>query len=105
MNEKRALVTGGSGDIGEAICRALAREGWRVIVHAHAHRERADAVANEIRNAHGAAEIATFDLTDAAATGTALDDLLQAGPVHALIHNAGIHDDAPLAGMTGEQWR
>lgn len=105
MNAKRVLVTGGSGDIGAAICTALARDGWRVIVHAHAHRGRADAVARGIRETGGDAEVATFDLTDAAATGAALEDLLQAGPIHALVHNAGIHDDAPLAGMTEGQWR
>src|SRR6185312_5977152 len=27
------------------------------------------------------------------------------GPIHALVHNAGIHDDAPFAGMREDQWR
>ena len=105
MNPKRVLVTGGSGDIGGAICAALARDGWHVIVHAHANRERAEAVAGQICGAGGEAEIATFDITDAGATSTAIEGLLQGGPVHALVHNAGIHDDAPLAGMTEAQWR
>jgi 3-oxoacyl-[acyl-carrier protein] reductase len=99
------LVTGGSGDIGGAICAALARDGWRVIVHANANRERAEAVAAAIRDSGGGAEVATFDVGDAVATRAALEDLLQAAPIHALVHNAGIHDDAPLAGMTADQWR
>jgi 3-oxoacyl-[acyl-carrier protein] reductase len=103
--ERRALVTGGSGDIGGAICAALARDGWRVIVHANANRERAEAVAAAIRDSGGGAEVATFDVGDAVATRAALEDLLQAAPIHALVHNAGIHDDAPLAGMTEDQWR
>jgi 3-oxoacyl-[acyl-carrier protein] reductase len=103
--ERRALVTGGSGDIGGAICAALARDGWRVIVHANANRERAEAVAAAIRDSGGGAEVATFDVGDAVATRAALEDLLQAAPIHALVHNAGIHDDAPLAGMTADQWR
>jgi 3-oxoacyl-[acyl-carrier protein] reductase len=103
--ERRALVTGGSGDIGGAICAALARDGWRVIVHANANRERAEAVAAAIRDSGGGAEVAAFDVGDAAATRAALEDLLQAAPIHALVHNAGIHDDAPLAGMTADQWR
>ena len=41
---KRALVTGGSGDIGGAICRRLAADGLHVVVHANTHRARADAV-------------------------------------------------------------
>ena len=101
----RVLVTGGSGDIGGAICAALACDGWRVIVHAHANRGRAESVAAGIRAAGGAAEIAAFDLVDAAATRAAIEGLLQAGPIHALVHNAGIHDDAPLAGMDEAQWR
>ena len=105
MNPKRVLVTGGSGDIGGAVCAALAREGWQVIVHANANRARAEAVASGIREAGGEAELATFDVTDAAATRVAIEDLLQAAPIHALVHNAGIHDDAPLAGMSEDQWR
>lgn len=103
--ERRVLVTGGSGDIGGAICAALARDGWRVIVHANANRERAETVASVIRDSGGSAEVAGFDVADAMATRTALEDLLQAEPIHALVHNAGIHDDAPLAGMTADQWR
>lgn len=105
MTEKRALVTGGSGDIGGAICMALARAGWRVIVHANHHAARAEAVAAAIRAAVGTAEVACFDLTDAAACRAALAALLRAGPIGALVHNAGVHDDAPLAGMREEQWR
>lgn len=105
MNPKRVLVTGGSGDIGGAICAALAREGWQVVVHANANRARAEAVASGIREAGGEAELAAFDITDAAATRAAIEGLLQAAPIHALVHNAGIHDDAPLAGMSEDQWR
>jgi 3-oxoacyl-[acyl-carrier protein] reductase len=104
-NTKRALVTGGSGDIGGAICKALAQGGWQVVVHANANRERADALASAIEDSGGHSEVAVCDLTDAAATRAVIDDLLQAGPIHALVHNAGIHDDAPLAGMGETQWR
>lgn len=102
---RRALVTGGSGDIGGAICAALARDGWHVVVHANSHRERADAVVARIREAGGAAEAAAFDVTDGEATRAALETLLATGPILALVHNAGIHDDAPLAGMSEAQWR
>lgn len=105
MSPKRVLVTGGSGDIGGAVCAALARAGWQVIVHAHTRREQAAAVAARLREAGGAAEVAAFDVTDAAATRAAIDALLQAGPIQALVHNAGIHDDAPLAGMAEAQWQ
>lgn len=101
---KRALVTGGSGDIGGAICRALAAAGLHVIVHANGNLARAEAVAAAITAAGGSAEAVAFDLTDAGASQAAIDILLEAGPIQVLVNNAGIHDDAPLAGMSGEQW-
>lgn len=103
-NPRRALVTGGSGDLGGAICQALAGAGFHVIVHANLGIERAAATAAAIRAAGGSAEAVAFDLTDAAATAAALGTLLEGGPIHALVHNAGIHDDAPMAGMSDAQW-
>ncbi len=102
---KRALVTGGSGGLGAAIARRLARDGLHVIVHAHRRLAQAEAVAGEIRAAGGAAETTAFDVADQAACREALEQLLAAGPVQVLVNNAGIHDDAPLAGMRPEQWK
>lgn len=101
---KRALVTGGSGGIGAAIARRLAQDGLHVIVHAHRNLSQAEAVAEGIRAAGGSAETVAFDVADAAASTTAIAALLEAGPIQVLINNAGIHADAPLAGMTAEQW-
>ena len=102
---KRALVTGGSGEIGAAICRRLAAVGLHVVVHAASGRERAAAIVGAINSAGGSAEVIVFDVGDVAAAQTALADLLIAGPIQVLVHNAGVHDDAPLAGMSHEQWR
>ncbi|TCH98389.1 3-oxoacyl-ACP reductase FabG [Roseococcus sp. SYP-B2431] len=97
---RRALVTGGSSPIGSAICRRLATEGHEVLVHAHGNLGRAEALAAEIDGAAFAC-----DLTDVPATAAALEGLLAAGPIQILVHNAGTHDDVPLAGMSEAQWR
>ena len=102
---KRALVTGGSGDLGRAICQRLARAGLHVIVHAHQHPERAAEVAMAIQSAGGSAETATFDVVNEHQTHCILSGLLEAGPIQVLVNNAGCHDDAPMAGMTATQWR
>ncbi|WP_149195289.1 3-oxoacyl-ACP reductase FabG [Luteimonas suaedae] len=102
---RRALVTGGSGDIGGAICRRLAADGLHVIVHANANRGRAESVVTAIAEAGGSAEAIAFDVADGEATAAALQALLAEGPVQVLVNNAGIHDDAPMAGMSDAQWK
>jgi 3-oxoacyl-[acyl-carrier protein] reductase len=101
---KRALVTGGSGDLGRAIARRLARDGLHVIVHANTRLDAAEAVAAQIRADGGSAEAVAFDVTDAAASRAALETLLQAAPVQVIVNNAGIHDDAVFPGMSEVQW-
>ena len=102
---KRALVTGGSGDLGGAICKRLAAGGLHVIVHANGNRARAEAVVAEIKDAGGSAEPVAFDVADAEASGRAIEALLVGGPVQVIVNNAGIHDDAPMAGMSQAQWK
>jgi 3-oxoacyl-[acyl-carrier protein] reductase len=97
--KKRALVTGGSGGIGAAICRRLAQDGFEVIVHANRNLDAATALAREI----GAHAIA-FDVTDAAQALAAVEAMLEAGPIQVIVNNAGIHDDAPFPGMKRAQW-
>ena len=101
---KRALVTGGSGALGAAICRRLAMDSQYVYVHANRNLQQAQRIADEIVASGGAACAVAFDVTDAAQTGTALQSLLADGPIQILVNNAGIHDDAVMPGMKPEQW-
>jgi 3-oxoacyl-[acyl-carrier protein] reductase len=102
---KRALVTGGSGVLGTAICRALAADGLHVIAHANSRRATAERVVAEIVATGGAAEAVAFDVTDAAATRAALERLLEPGAIQVLVNNAGTLRDGVMAGMTGAAWR
>ena len=104
MTQKRALVTGGGGAIGSAICKQLAANEFAVIVHAHRHPESAERVVEKIRTHGGSASSISFDITDGGATRHALETLLKDGPIQVVVNNAGAHDDAPMAGMTSEQW-
>lgn len=102
---QRALVTGGSGGIGRAICLRLATDGYEVIVHANRNLAAAEAIVAEIQAAGGQARAVAFDITDAESTHAALEALLAERPVQVLVNNAGLHDDAVFPGMSATQWQ
>ena len=101
---KRALVTGGSGAIGAAICRRLAADGMQVIVHANRNLANAERLCSELLASGGLAQAIQFDVADGNATQRALETLLEGGPIQVLVNNAGIHDDAVFPGMQRQQW-
>jgi 3-oxoacyl-[acyl-carrier protein] reductase len=101
---KRALVTGGSGGIGAALCRRLAADGHHVYVHANSRLLRAEQLVAEIVAGGGSASAAAFDVTDRGQTAEVLETILADGPVQIVVNNAGIHDDAVMPGMTAGQW-
>jgi 3-oxoacyl-[acyl-carrier protein] reductase len=107
MNDtiKRALVTGGSGGLGQAISRRLAADGLHVIVHANGNPDRAESIVADIVASGGQAQAIAFDVADADASRSAIETLLREGAVQVVVNNAGVHDDAPMAGMGEAQWK
>lgn len=86
LTDRRALVTGSSSGIGEAIARMLAEEGAKVVVHGR-NRERAEKVAGEI----GAAGVAIGELAEDGGAEAVHAEAVAAlgGNVEILINNAG----------------
>ncbi len=101
---KHALVTGGSGAIGAAIAMQLASQGCHLIVHANSNRQRAEAVCQAIRQKGGTAEAVVFDVSNQHECTAAIESLIKQQPIQVLVNNAGMHQDAPLAGMSSAAW-
>ena len=101
---KNALVTGGSGAIGAAICRRLAADGCHVYIHANRGIQAAQALVAAIMASGGSAQALVFDVTDSQAVTDALAPIVAQQPIQIVVNNAGIHDDAVFPGMRAEQW-
>ena len=101
----RALVTGGSGALGAAICHRLSAAGHLVYVHANRNESAAQDVVRAIQGAGGEAHALAFDVTDTESTRAALDRILEEAPIQILVNNAAIHDDAAFPGMNPLQWQ
>lgn len=102
---KYALVTGGSGGIGAAICQRLAAAGHFVYVHANSNGDKAEQLAQQIQANGQHAQALVFDVTDFSQTEAVLGALVEQQAIQILVNNAGVHDDAPMAGMTQQQWQ
>ncbi len=101
---KKALITGGSGDIGSAICTRLAQDNIHVIVHSNHNFDKAQQTADNIKQQGGSAEAIAFDVCDTEACEAAVKQLSESGLIQIIINNAGIHRDAPLVGMNRKNW-
>lgn len=105
MTRRRALITNGGCIIGSVMSRAPRRQGHHHIVHGRGCNRQADLVVEDARAGGGSAEAVYFDLTDEPAAAKELSALLEDGPIQVLVNNTSIHNDSPLAGMSGDQQR
>jgi NAD(P)-dependent dehydrogenase (short-subunit alcohol dehydrogenase family) len=84
-----ALVAGGSGGIGRAICERLARAGSRVALTFRRGREAAEETAAAVRALGVEAEIHGLDLADGDAVAAAVERVAARGPIHTVVHAVG----------------
>ncbi|MGN0574601.1 MAG: elongation factor P 5-aminopentanone reductase [Ruminococcus sp.] len=86
--KRTALVTGGAGGIGEAVCRSLANDGYFVVVNYSHSEEKACRLAEEIS---GAAK--GFDVSDRAAVNRAVAEIIdEYGGISLLVNNSGVSE-------------
>jgi 3-oxoacyl-[acyl-carrier protein] reductase len=101
----RALVTGGSRGIGASIVEALAQAGHPVVLNYRENHDAARAVKARVERAGGEVQLCQFDVTDAAATAKAVEQLLaDERPIGVLVNNAGVTRDAAFPSLESEAW-
>lgn len=103
MSGRRALVTGSSSGLGEAMVRLLAAEGAAVVVHGR-DEGRTTRVAEEIRSAGGRADIALGDLSTDRGADAVVAAALAGGHVDILVNNAGGYDQVAWKDATPDIW-
>jgi 3-oxoacyl-[acyl-carrier protein] reductase len=102
---KVALVTGGSRGIGAAICRRLASEGADVVLTYGGSKDKAEAVADEIRGMGRKAEAIHCDAAQRGATAALIADVADRyGRLDVLVNNAGVYPLTSLSKCSDEVW-
>ncbi|OJW78676.1 MAG: beta-ketoacyl-ACP reductase [Bacteroidetes bacterium 46-16] len=107
MQNKYALVTGGSRGIGRAVCLKLADMGYNILVNYKGNTEAAEETAKLVRDKGVAAEIMMFDVADKENIKKVLGGWVEANTdklVEVLVNNAGIRQDILMMSMSDEQW-
>jgi acetoacetyl-CoA reductase len=104
--EKLAVITGGMGGIGSAICLRLAQEGAKVVATCHpAEVDQVDAWVQSLKEQGAEINVVAGDVSTSEG-GTALMSgiIKKYGPVDILVNCAGITRDSTMKKMTSEQW-
>jgi 3-oxoacyl-[acyl-carrier protein] reductase len=96
LTGKRALITGASRGIGEAIARAFSAAGAELLLHYNSNKDRAEALAVEL-----SAETIQADLS----SPEAVEQLIkESGQIDLLVNNAGCTRDRLLIQMSDDDW-
>ncbi len=101
---RSAIVTGGAKRIGAALVRALAADGWHVVIHCHTSTGEAEALRDELVAGGGAASVLAADLADPAAAAAIVAAAVAAAPPGLLVNSASRFDADVFADFTVEQW-
>ena len=104
---KYALITGGSGGIGKAICLKLSQMGYPVIIHYNKNVSAAKALKIEIEEKGDKAELIRFDVTNSDKVTTALENWKsnhEDDYIAVLVNNAGTSKDELMVWMEKDTW-
>ncbi len=104
---KYALVTGGSGGIGSAICLRLSLMDYKVLIHYNSNITSANNTLSQINDEGGSGELIQFDVTDIKDVNNKLNEWKEAHPdeyISVLVNNAGTSKDMLMVWMEENDW-
>jgi 3-oxoacyl-[acyl-carrier protein] reductase len=107
IENKVALVTGGSGALGRMHCLSLARAGCHIAVTGHSHLEKAEAVVKEVQDVGRKAMAVKMDVADLGEVRRGVEEVKEElGPVDILVNNAafGIVRGVTIVKMDKKDW-
>jgi len=105
FQDQVALVSGGSGGIGGAVCRRLAEEGATVWVGYHQRQDEAGELVDEIERAGGTAHSLQLDVRDSESLAAAARQVFEDNKrIDVLVNSAGVTRDGLALAMDDEQW-
>lgn len=104
--ERLAVVTGGMGGIGTAVCQRLAREGAKVVAVCHPSKVgRIDSWVTEMKTQGAEIAVVAGDVSTAVSATALMSEIVEKfGPVDILVNCAGIIRDSTMKKMSVEQW-
>ncbi|MBS7360236.1 MAG: 3-oxoacyl-ACP reductase FabG [Oscillospiraceae bacterium] len=101
---KVALVTGGAKGIGEAVCRALAKDGYALAINYNSSKKEAESLKREL-SAVTDVEIFKADVSDSKEVDAMFSRIEnRLGNVSVLVNNAGISEQALFTDITDDMW-
>ena len=105
-NNRIALVTGATGGLGTAMCKQLAKDGYKVAAN-YRNREKAEKWIKQFEEAAlDNVKIFGADVTDYNQVGAMVKAIEEEwGPIDILVNNAGITKDTTFHKMTPDQWK
>jgi 3-oxoacyl-[acyl-carrier protein] reductase len=105
LDEKVAIVTGGSRNIGRAISLSLATQGARLVVNYLTNDEAAESLVSEVTKLNSEAVLVKGDVGKTETAQRAVDEALaRFGRIDILVNNAGRTADNLMVRMTDEEW-
>ncbi len=104
---KTAIITGGAGGIGSAVCRRLAKNGYDIAIHYHTRQREAERLADEILNNYqNKVKVYRADLTDFESVATLFDNFSKDfASLDVLVNNAGKAQQKLFTDITPQEWR